>query len=87
MKIGSLYRVVSKHGADGRAVWETDMLELDDPAETVSRLCRGDHFVFLGKGRNGFDEILVSKDGQRGFFHTLNELLLEGVVVKVEIEE
>lgn len=89
MKIGSLYRVVSdsKLGRDGCAVWETDDVGSDDDAEIASRLYRGDHFVFLGKGRNSFDEILVSKDGQRGFISGVNELLQGGVVAKVETEE
>lgn len=89
MKIGSLYRVVlgSEPWRDGYAVWETDDVGSDDDAEIASRLCRGDHFVFLGKGQNGFDEILVSKDGQRGFFYGVNEFLQVGVVAKVETEE
>jgi len=89
MKIGSLYRVVlgSKPWLRGHAIWETDEIGSDDDAKIVSRLCRGDHFVFLGKGRNGFDEILVSKDGQRGFIHGVDGLLQGGVVAKVETEK
>lgn len=82
MKVGGLYRVIDKD-SDWTVWWNADLTD----RTTVSVLREGDLFVCLGVGLNGYSEILIVKDGKRGFVSGLSVRIHSEHVVEMDTDE